>query len=448
MHERRRADRARASGRRLRWIALVVLVVLARGRRRRSAGTSSSARSRSPTGFDDRRDALQVRLDRRRERRRHPVLDLLRAAAHVPRQAARARAATPRSAWRGSRGRSCRSASPRRRSASRASPTTAPSATPRAIAASRDENPTFVVAGPGHTLNVEAFFRFLVDCAQGPALQRRQPDARDQPGHRPVAGSTALIYRFLHHPHHQEAPARARGAVRVDLPPRLPRLGTRARRRHEPHQVLHDQAGRWTTRFGPTDMPSIWNLKKYQPRRARRMNWAGDSHDPYSVSSTRRSACSAPRRTTSTTFSARCSGCMDYLRRTAAAEVSRSPIDATLRRRGQGGVRRELRELPRQRHDRHARAAGRGRHRPRPARYLEQGGGDRGQQGRRATWASSARAWSKRRSSGYNAAVPRRHLAARAVSAQRLGADPARSAARRRRSGPRCSGAATTSTTR
>ncbi len=35
--------------------------------------------------------------------------------------------------------------------------------------------------------------------------------------------------------------------------------------------------------FGPTDMPSIWNLQKYQPEQGHRMNFAGDSHDPYSV---------------------------------------------------------------------------------------------------------------------------------------------------------------------
>jgi len=34
--------------------------------------------------------------------------------------------------------------------------------------------------------------------------------------------------------------------------------------------------------FGPTDMPSIWNLKKYDSP-TNRMNWAGDSHDAYSV---------------------------------------------------------------------------------------------------------------------------------------------------------------------
>src|SRR6266850_8517901 len=31
-----------------------------------------------------------------------------------------------------------------------------------------EENPTFVAAGPGHTLDLEAFFRFLVDCARDP----------------------------------------------------------------------------------------------------------------------------------------------------------------------------------------------------------------------------------------------------------------------------------------
>jgi hypothetical protein len=31
-----------------------------------------------------------------------------------------------------------------------------------------DENPTFVPTGPGHTLNLEAFFRFMIDCAKDP----------------------------------------------------------------------------------------------------------------------------------------------------------------------------------------------------------------------------------------------------------------------------------------
>jgi hypothetical protein len=35
--------------------------------------------------------------------------------------------------------------------------------------------------------------------------------------------------------------------------------------------------------FGPTDMPSVWNLKKYVWEKGHRMNYAGDSNDPYSV---------------------------------------------------------------------------------------------------------------------------------------------------------------------
>jgi hypothetical protein len=67
-------------------------------------------------------------------------------------------AATRPSAWPGSRARSCRSASPRR-----------PSASPggqqlrrlphRQLPRSPDANPVFVVGGPGHTLNIQNFFR-------------------------------------------------------------------------------------------------------------------------------------------------------------------------------------------------------------------------------------------------------------------------------------------------
>ena len=35
--------------------------------------------------------------------------------------------------------------------------------------------------------------------------------------------------------------------------------------------------------IGPTDMPSIWNLKKYKPEKGMLMNLAGDSHDARSV---------------------------------------------------------------------------------------------------------------------------------------------------------------------
>ena len=75
---------------------------------------------------------------------------------------------------------------------------------------------------------------------EGSALQRRQPDARDQPRDRPAVGRAACL-PLPHHPDHQETAARARSAVRVDLSPRLSRVGPRPRRLDESHQVFHDQ---------------------------------------------------------------------------------------------------------------------------------------------------------------------------------------------------------------
>ncbi len=102
-----------------------------------------------PMDDGDAGDALPLRLDRRRERCRHPVLDLLRAAADVSREAPRDRAATRRWACRGSRARSCRSASPRRPSASRGWRTTAPPATRRTTAQARTRTRCSSTPGPG-----------------------------------------------------------------------------------------------------------------------------------------------------------------------------------------------------------------------------------------------------------------------------------------------------------
>ena len=62
--------------------------------------------------------------------------------------------------------------------------------------ASPDENPVFINAGPGHTLNLVAFFRFLVDCAKDPrfnadVLMREIDLVTDLPW------DDRLAYRFL-----------------------------------------------------------------------------------------------------------------------------------------------------------------------------------------------------------------------------------------------------------
>ena len=156
------------------------------------------------------RDALQVRLDRRGARCRHSVLDLLRAAAHVSGQASRAgRLCVARRAW--EQGQElpvgftkkiigfprvanncavCHTASYR----------TKP-----------DEKPTFVPAGPDHTPNVEAFFRFLVDCAKDPRF-----NADNLMREIELVTDLSWIDRddlsLPPHPDHAEAAARARSS--------------------------------------------------------------------------------------------------------------------------------------------------------------------------------------------------------------------------------------------
>jgi mono/diheme cytochrome c family protein len=142
------------------------------------------------------------------------------------------------------------------------------------------ENPVFVGAGPGHTLYLEGLFRFFVDCAKDP---RFNPDNMM----REISLVTNLswidrqIYRFLLIPITRKRLLEREGQFAWIYRKDLPDWG-RGR----------DDAMNLTKYFllklpmdnstGPTDIPSIWNLKKYD-REGTTMNWAGDSHDAYSV---------------------------------------------------------------------------------------------------------------------------------------------------------------------
>jgi hypothetical protein len=145
---------------------------------------------------------------------------------------------------------------------------------------SLDENPTFVPAGPGHTLYLEGLFRFFVDCAKDPRfnadnLMREIRLVTD------LSWTDRLIYRFVLIPITKkrllERESQFAWVYRKDFPD-----WGRGR----------DDAMNLTKYFmlklpmddsvGPTDIPSIWNLKKYD-REGTTMNWAGDSHDAYSV---------------------------------------------------------------------------------------------------------------------------------------------------------------------
>jgi mono/diheme cytochrome c family protein len=143
-----------------------------------------------------------------------------------------------------------------------------------------NENPIYVTAGPGQT-DVEAYFRFLVDAAK---------DARFNADNlmREINLVTDLsfidraIYRFLLIPITRKRLLEREAQFQWIYRPDFPDWG-RGRddamnlTKYFMIKVPMDDT------FGPTDMPSIWNLKKYQPEKGHTLNWAGDSHDPYSV---------------------------------------------------------------------------------------------------------------------------------------------------------------------
>lgn len=144
-----------------------------------------------------------------------------------------------------------------------------------------NENPTFVVAGPGHTTDVEAFFRFLIDCAKDP---RFNPDSllAEIQLVTDLSWLDRQLYRYLIIPFTKRALLEREAQFEWIYRPDFPDWG-RGRddamnlTKYFMIELPMDDS------FGPTDMPSIWNLKKYKPEDGMYMNLAGDSHDAYSV---------------------------------------------------------------------------------------------------------------------------------------------------------------------
>ena len=143
-----------------------------------------------------------------------------------------------------------------------------------------NENPTFITAGPGHT-NVEGYFRFVIDCAKDPRfnadnLMREINLVTD------LSLVDRVIYRFLLIPITKkrllEREEQFKWVYRTDFPD----WGRGRDDAMNLTKYFMIKAPMDDT-FGPTDMPSIWNLKKYHPEQGHTLNWAGDSHDPRSV---------------------------------------------------------------------------------------------------------------------------------------------------------------------
>ncbi len=144
--------------------------------------------------------------------------------------------------------------------------------------ASENENPKFETAGPAHT-NVEGYFRFLVDCAKDPRFDAdvlmREINLVTE-----LSWIDRMIYRFLLIPMTKkrlaEREAQFKWIYRADFP-------DWGRGRDDAMNLTKYFMIKFPMddSFGPTDMPAIWNLKKYE--NGKTLNWAGDSHDAYSV---------------------------------------------------------------------------------------------------------------------------------------------------------------------
>ena len=144
----------------------------------------------------------------------------------------------------------------------------------------KDENPTFVLAAPGHTTNVEGFFKFLIDCAKDPRFNADNLLAEIVQLTK-LSWIDKLLYRFAIIPITKERllerEAQFAWIYRHDFP-------DWGRGRDDAMNLTkYFMIGQeMDDTYGPSDMPSIWNLKKYDPE-GMSMNWDGASHDAYSV---------------------------------------------------------------------------------------------------------------------------------------------------------------------
>ncbi|WP_199608610.1 c-type cytochrome [Flocculibacter collagenilyticus] len=138
----------------------------------------------------------------------------------------------------------------------------------------------FVPAGPSHTANIEGFFTFVVDCAKDP---RFNPDniLEEIAMIHDLSFIDKLLYRFIIIPFTKkrllERESQFAWVYREDFP-------DWGRGRDDAMNLTkYFMIGEeMDDSYGPSDMPSIWNLQKYEPEYMT-MNWDGATHDAYSV---------------------------------------------------------------------------------------------------------------------------------------------------------------------
>ncbi len=142
------------------------------------------------------------------------------------------------------------------------------------------EIPTVVTAAPGNTTNVEAFFRFFVDCAKDPRFNGDNV-LWEIMNVTQLSWLDKLLYKYLIIPITKQRLVERETQFAWVYRPDFPDWG---RGRDDAMNLTKYFMLKlpMDDTFGPTDMPSIWNLKKDDAPN-NRMNWAGDSYDAYSV---------------------------------------------------------------------------------------------------------------------------------------------------------------------
>lgn len=148
----------------------------------------------------------------------------------------------------------------------------------RAIA---DENPHFVPTGPNQRLRLQAFFRFLIDCAKDPRFEADVllPEIRLVTEFDLI---DRLAWRYLIIPITRKRLLEREAQFQWIYHKEFPEWGPGRDDSFNLTKYFLIKS-KMDDSFGPSDIPSIWNLGKYQSDKGHRMNFGGESLDARSV---------------------------------------------------------------------------------------------------------------------------------------------------------------------
>jgi mono/diheme cytochrome c family protein len=158
-----------------------------------------------------------------------------------------------------------------------------------------DQNPIFVPSGPAHTFNLEAFFRFTIDCAKDPRFNSSYlMEQIEQVRPKEMTWIERQIYRLVLIPQTKKALLDREKRFAWIYIHGLPRWPDWGRGRDDAMNLtkyfLTTSPLDADDTLGPTDMPSVWNIGKYKAmekfthrENSTQMNFAGDSYDANSV---------------------------------------------------------------------------------------------------------------------------------------------------------------------